>query len=181
MFVNESPDVEQLFYSPWEESLLRILTHVLGTHASAEDVLQDAKLKMIRGSKRQQHLRIDSVKLAAVAAEIAVDRIRVLAMQTEAHVKLVPLVTAISVSVEEEQIQVEEEDTLDERLQQAIENLPENLRAVVLAGHVEKLRRKIISRQLGISERTVERRLGRGMQILRDKLLPAGSHRNKER
>ena len=153
---------------------------MLGTHASAEDVLQDAKLKMIKGSKRE-HPRIDPVKLAAVAAEMAVDRIRAQDMHAETHEKWVPLVATISVSVEEEQIQVEEEDTLDERLQQAIENLPENLRAVVLAGHVEKLRRKIISRQLGISERTVERRLGRGMQILRDKLLPAGSHRNKER
>jgi len=64
----------------------------------------------------------------------------------------------------------ERQDELEERLREAIEQLPEKCRVVFLLSRFERMTHREIAERLGISVKTIENQLLRAMRLLRQAL-----------
>ena len=66
------------------------------------------------------------------------------------------------------------------RVVEALDRLPDRCREVVWLRRVEELPQKDVARQLGISEKTVEKHLAKGMRLLADQLYGGDAVRASE-
>ncbi len=81
----------------------------------------------------------------------------------------------ISDSYSEEQERREEQETLEEHLRKAIDDLPEKCRIVFLLNRYENFTHKEIAEQLDISTKTIENHMTKALKLLKDAMFQLGT------
>ncbi|MEM7234409.1 MAG: sigma-70 family RNA polymerase sigma factor, partial [Planctomycetota bacterium] len=141
----------------------RLAFRVLRNAADAEDVVQDAFVKLLRSYERIERKESSSLRnwLARTAIHLARNRVRgeVLRRQREAR------------WAEQNEQRAERESPHDvERLRSAIDSLDDSLRLPVLLHYEEGLRHREIGELLDLPTGTVSRRVANGRTRLKEKL-----------
>jgi RNA polymerase sigma factor (sigma-70 family) len=151
--------------------LLRFLERMLGRKEAAEDVAQEAYLKLYRLARPDEVVSPRAL-LFDVATKLAIDRLR--RARAEATVSGV---TAEMNDVPDEAPRPDRRALLDEamqRLTRIIDDLQPNLRQVIVMRYVTQLPRQEIADRLQISVGAVEQRLTRALTHCRERLAAHG-------
>jgi len=155
------------------EPLRRYLTRLLGDSAEAQDVAHDAYARVFPRMEDQTARKPEAL-LYTTARRLAFNRLK--------RRKVAPFIpgelnleTAASTQPGvAQQVMARQEF---EQLEQAIAQLPEGCRTVLLLRKVELLSHQEISQRLGIAISTVEKQHARALRLLRT-TLSAGSDRS---
>ncbi|HIE50351.1 MAG TPA: sigma-70 family RNA polymerase sigma factor [Armatimonadetes bacterium] len=160
----------------YEQQMYRVAYRLTGNHEDAQDLIQDALYEAFRNFDRfEPGTRFDRW-LYRIMTNRHIDRVR---KQSK--------VTVLSLDQPQEsddgreqswELPDEEEDpaekvireVLDERIQEALDELPEEYRLAVILADLEDLTYEEVSQVLGCPIGTVRSRLHRGRNLLREKL-----------
>lgn len=165
-----SADLGQIFRTE-HSRLMRLIRRVVGNPSTAEDLVQDVFLNLLRGNGLGAADNSQSY-LARCATNIALDhlrreraRARYLSSSelSDAEASQAPLQDAV--------LQGRQELDL---LRRAVDALPPKCRVVFLLSRDHDLTMKEIAARLGISEKTVEKHILRAMTACRAALRDAG-------
>jgi RNA polymerase sigma-70 factor (ECF subfamily) len=154
--------------------LLRFLERMLGGKHAAEDVAQEAYLKLYRLS-RPDEVTCPRALLFDVATKLAIDRLR----RTRAEAAVAGTEAEMN-DVPDEAARPDRRALLDESMQQLtriIEGLQPSLRQVFVMRYVTQLPRQQIADELHISVGAVEQRLTRALTLCRERLAAHGIDR----
>jgi RNA polymerase sigma-70 factor (ECF subfamily) len=141
--------------------LVRYLTRLTGNAAAAEDLAQEAGVRLLRAA-RTETIREPRAWLFHAGANLARDALRRRVTADAATQALRQADDAFNVTPDE-QVSVEQELSA---LTRAIEALPPQARRIVILARVDGLSHKEIARELGIAPKTVENHLGRAVAAL---------------
>lgn len=149
----------------YQKGIFNFLYFKLGSVEAAEDILQDAFVKL--WENRQQLREEVSIKsyLFTIANNLALNHLR--------HTKIVlkfQLEQKRESPKEETPYRELEKNELNNSLLEAIENLPEKPRVAFMLSRFEDLTYKEVAERLGISVKTVESHIGRALKLLREAL-----------
>ena len=146
-----------------EEALLGYLLRRWPNRADANDLRQDTYVRVYEAAAKSRP-PVPRAFLFTTAAHLLTDRMR---RRRVVAIDAVGDVEALDVLVEEispeRRISVHEELR---RLAQAIDLLPPKCREVVWLRRVDELPQKEVARRLGITEKSVEKHVMRGMKLL---------------
>ena len=148
------------------EPLRRHLARLLGDPAEAQDVAHDAYLRVYPKMEDQSAEKPEAL-LYTTARRLAFNRLK--------RRKIAPFVPGeanfeIAASTQPgvaQQVMARQEF---QQLEQAIAQLPEGCRTVLLLRKIELLSHQDIARQLGLAVRTVEKQHARALRLLRTAL-----------
>jgi RNA polymerase sigma factor (sigma-70 family) len=157
--------VEQLCRAH-EAQLLQYLTRMLGKPDVAREVVQDTYERMHK--LRSEDVMFPRAMLFKIATNFALMRLRRARLES----------TLITGSAGMEKVADETAspdkramaDEINEKLAQAIGELPPNLRSVFLMAHVQGRARKDIAELLGISLRRVDKRMTKALRACRERM-----------
>jgi len=141
--------------------LKRFLYFKCGNEKKAEDVMQDAFVKLWENCKKVTPAKAKSY-LYTVANNLFLNEV--------AHDKVVLKYLERQPSYKADQVTPEyelEKKEFRERLQMAINNLPEKQRIVFLMNRIDKKKYREIADDLGINIKTVENRMHLALKTLR--------------
>jgi RNA polymerase sigma-70 factor (ECF subfamily) len=147
--------------------LRRYLSRLLGNSTEAQDVAHDAYLRVY--PRVQDHSAISpEAMLYATARRLAINQ-----LNRRSIAPFVPGVAAIDTAASSAPGVVQEVMARQElsNLEQAIAQLPEGCRAVLLLRKIELLSHQEIARRLGIAVSTVEKQHARALRLLRAALV----------
>ncbi len=141
-------------------ALVRYLETLLGDRAGAEDAAQDAGVRFLAAA-REQSVREPRAFLYHVATNLARDQLRrrvtrQRAEQELAHANPVSPPSDAVASVREEL----------EHVRRAIQDMPPRPREILYLARMEGYSHREIAERLGISAKTVENHLTRGLALL---------------
>ncbi len=170
--MSDEPDPPRSFASLYHatlDPLRRYLTRLLGDSAEAQDVAHDAYLRVYPKMEDQTAEKPEAL-LYTTARRLAFNRLK--------RRKIAPFVpgeanfeTAASAQPGvAQQVMARQEF---QQLEQAIAQLPEGCRTVLLLRKIELLSHQEIARQLGIAVSTVEKQHARALRLLRTALATA--------
>ena len=151
--------------------LLRYLERMLGRHEAAEDVAQEAYLKLYR-LIRPSEVNCPRALLFDVATKLALDRLR----KTRAEARAQDAEAEMN-DVPDESPRPDRRALLDEamqRLTHIIEELQPSLRQVFVMRYVTQMPRQEIADKLHITVGAVEQRLTRALTHCRQRLAAHG-------
>jgi RNA polymerase sigma-70 factor (ECF subfamily) len=162
-----------------ERALVRYILHVWPRSSEVEDIRQEAYIRVYEASCEKRPLAPKSF-LFTITRNIMADRIRrgrIVSIELKADLD------ALNVLVDEQSPEIRvgaREELL--RLAEAFETLPAECRDVVWLRKVERLTQKDASKRLGVPERTIEKRVARGIRILAKAVFgpPAGRRGRNE-
>ncbi|UJH67370.1 RNA polymerase sigma factor [Allomuricauda sp. SCSIO 65647] len=142
------------------ESLRNYLYYQCGDLQQAEDLVQDAFIKLWKNCKKIlfEKARGFLFKVAKNAFYNQVDHQKVMLKYAKRPQK--------NSNTETPEFQLEEKEFL-ERLQNAIANLPEGQREVFLLNRMDQMTYKEIAEFLGVSQKAVEKRMHKALVKLR--------------
>ncbi len=158
----------------YEHKVYNIVYRLLGNEEDATEALQDTFLRAYRFIPKFQFKSNFYTWLYRIATNISLTRLR--RRKTGSTVSLDEPVKDsddLAVDIPDRRLTPEEafqQKLLRERLQSAVESLPEQYRAVVVLRDLEGLSNEEVSRVLKISVAAVKSRLHRGRLALREKL-----------
>lgn len=165
---NESPRDFGAFYRSTLTPLRRYLARLLGNTPEAQDVAHDAYMRVYPTITQQNADRPEAL-LYVTARRLAINRLKRRSISPLAP-EGASLETAASASPGvEQQVMARQEMQM---LQQAIAELPEGCRTVLLLRKVELLSHREIADRLGIAISTVEKQHARALRLLRAALPP---------
>jgi len=171
----EEPDSPRDFASLYRATLAplrRYLSRLLGNTTEAQDVAHDAYLRVYPAVTKQTPASPEAL-LYVTARRLAINRLKRRSISPLAS-SPANLHTAVSSSPGvEQQVMARQELSL---LEQAIADLPQGCRAVLLLRKVELLSHREIAERLGIAISTVEKQHARALRLLRAALLPESEH-----
>jgi RNA polymerase sigma factor (sigma-70 family) len=152
--------------------LRRYLARLLGNATEAQDVAHDAYLRIYPAVSKQPAARPEAL-LYVTARRLAINRLKRRsiapfareALNTDTAASFAPGVT--------QQVMARQELHL---LEQAIAQLPEGCRAVLLLRKIELLSHREIADRLGIAISTVEKQHARALRLLRAALSGEPGH-----
>lgn len=148
------------------DPLRRYLGRLLGNSAEAQDVAHDAYLRVYPLVERQEARKPEAV-LYTTARRLAFNRLK---RRRIAPIANVPAEEHLSVSPQPGVVQqVIARQELD-ALEQAIAQLPEGCRTVLLLRKIQLLSHQEIADRLGIAVSTVEKQHARALRLLRANL-----------
>lgn len=148
------------------ERVLAVARRMLGNDADAEDVAQEAMLRLWRQADRWDGGRAQiSTWLYRVAVNLCIDRMRAQREDATAAVPDTPVPAG--------RLQSLEEDDLRDAMDAALQELPERQRQVLVLFHYEDLSMAAVAEMMEISVEAVESLLARGRRALRQRLEPA--------
>jgi RNA polymerase sigma-70 factor (ECF subfamily) len=161
-----------------EDALVRYLRRVWSNVDEIPDLRQDAYVRVYEAAKKSRPLSPKSF-LFTTARHLVTDRIRrkrIVAIDSVADMD------ALNVMIEE--ISPEQRSSSHQELRllaQAIDLLPSKCREVVWMRRVNDLPQKEVATRLGISQKSVEKHVMKGMRLLADALFgnQAGTQRTK--
>lgn len=144
--------------------LRRYLTQLIGSHDEAQDIAQDAYAKVFT-VMRERPVRHPRALLYTTARNLAIDELR---HRARSPFDAAPTDTApcTSAGIEATVMAREEADLLA----QAIEQLPEPLRSVLLLRTGEHLTHEQVALRLGLTKKQAEKRLHRAVRLLHQAL-----------
>jgi RNA polymerase sigma factor (sigma-70 family) len=169
---SQPPDFTRL-YRTTVAPLRRYLARLLGNATEAQDVAHDAYLRVYPKVKDQSALKPEAV-LYTTARRLAINRLK--RRQIAPFVPGAPdfETTAAAIPGVAQQVMARQEW---QHLEQAIAQLPEGCRTVLLLRKIELLSHQEIADRLGIAISTVEKQHARALRLLRaalaDRLAPA--------
>lgn len=152
-------DLEQLFHRFWPRAY-RTAYLIIGDHAAAEDIAQEAFLAAIRRLDRFDRRRRFGPWLSAIVANRAIDWARARAARRETGQEPADCVVAPE----------PQPTAYSPRLMAALQALPVDQRAVVVMRYVLEYTPGEISSALGLARGTVNSRLRRGLDALERQL-----------
>jgi len=152
--------------------VFRLLVRMLGSREEAEDVAQEAFLSLHRHGHRFRREARFSTFVYRVAANAALNRRRTLG---RGHARIRELQRRQATGVDLPQSPRNPEDAAagtqtQLRVQEALIQLPPDLRAVIVLYDIEGLSYREIASALHIPEGTVKSRIHRGRSALRERL-----------
>lgn len=160
------------FFAAWGDRLYRLAWRLTGDTATAEDVVQEAFLKLMAGADRIEGRSSLATWLYRVAYNASLDRLREqkrllpVPEEDETPALLPRTVVGFGASPEEMLRDAETRRALDE----AVAALPHTLRAAFLLRDVEGLTTAEAAEALGLSEANLRVRLHRARLALRERL-----------
>lgn len=143
--------------------LRRYLSRMLGNSAEAEDIAHDAYIRVYPSVKEAKPERPEAL-LYVTARRLAINRLKRRSISPISRENFIPEMAASSAPGVAQQVMAQQELAL---LEQAIAELPEGCRAVLLLRKVELLSHREISERLGIAISTVEKQHARALRLLR--------------
>jgi RNA polymerase sigma-70 factor (ECF subfamily) len=143
--------------------LRRYLTRLLGNSGEAQDVAHDAYMR-VYPSVTSNAARKPEALLYTAARRLAINRLRRRSISPVARDAFIPETAASTEPGVESKVIARQEL---EMLQEAISELPEGCRVVLLLCKIEQLSHKEISARLGIAVSTVEKQHARALRLLR--------------
>ncbi|MCY1282809.1 putative RNA polymerase sigma factor FecI [compost metagenome] len=149
-------------------NLSRFLTGRTGCAATAEDLLQDAWLKLNRAPQQKTSVHNPLAYLRRMAANLAIDHAR-----ADARRLLDPVEIEALLHVPDETPNAEQKlaDTQQlEALWQFIHELPERRREIFIASRVEGLPHKQLAERFSVSVRTVELEVHQALNYCAERL-----------
>jgi RNA polymerase sigma-70 factor (ECF subfamily) len=147
-------------------ALVRYLETLLGERAAAEDAAQDAGMRFLAAGQAQA-LREPRAFLYHVATNLARDQLRRRVTRQRAERELLE---AHAETQGSDAVAAAREEL--ERVQRALEAMPPRPRQVIRLARIEGYSHREIAEQLGISPKTVENHLTRGLAMLARSLRP---------
>jgi RNA polymerase sigma-70 factor (ECF subfamily) len=161
-----------------EDALVRYLTRVWSNRDEILDLRQDAYVRVYEAAKKSRPLSPKSF-LFTTARHLITDRLR---RKRIVAIDSVGDMDALNVMIEE--ISPEQRSSSHQELRllaQAIDLLPPKCREVVWMRRVNDLPQKEVASRLGISQKSVEKHVMKGMRLLADALFgnQAGDPRTK--
>jgi RNA polymerase sigma factor (sigma-70 family) len=146
--------------------LRRYLTRLLGNASEAQDVAHDAYMR-VYPTIRDQSAKRPTALLYVAARRLAINRLKRRSISPLARDAFIPEMSASTdPGVEEQVISRQELDIMEE----AIAQLPEGCRTVLLMCKIEQLSHKEVSERLAIAVSTVEKQHARALRLLRTAL-----------
>ena len=152
--------------------LRRYLTRLLGNTTEAQDVAHDAYMRVFPDGEKTTADQPEAV-LYTTARRLAINRLKRRSISPFSPNEM-PAESASSSPGVAQQVMARQELRM---LEQAIRELPEGCRAVLLLRKVELLSHREIAERLGIAVSTVEKQHARALRLLRA-ALPAESMRS---
>lgn len=143
--------------------LRRYLARMLGNTAEAQDVAHDAYVRVYPSMQKQQPEKPEAL-LYTTARRLAINRIKRRSIAPFTREGANTDIAASPSPGVAQQVMARQELKL---LEQAIAELPEGCRAVLLLRKVELLSHKEIAERLGIAVSTVEKQHARALRLLR--------------
>jgi len=153
------------------EQLQRFLTRMLGRRELAEEVAQEAYLKLYRLC-RPDEVNCPKALLFDVATKLAITRLK----RVRVEASLAATLTETD-EVRDQALPPERRAMVDQamhRLTEAVEALSPNLRKVFVMRYVQQMPRHEIAERLSISVNAVEQRLTRALAQCRHRLAALG-------
>ncbi|MGQ4274546.1 RNA polymerase sigma factor [Terrihabitans sp. B22-R8] len=149
--------------------LLRLIARVVRCRTAAEDLVQDVFVNLLGGPAR----RIDNPRhyLARAATNLAIDHLRRERVRTARMAEGLTGDEPDAAPLPDAVLQGRQELAL---LRTAVDRLPPRCRAVFLLSREHGLTMREIAAKLDLSEKTVEKHIGRALVELRRELAAAG-------
>ena len=165
----DEPSTDRDFGALYRATLVplrRYLTRLLGNPTEAQDVAHDAYLRVYPAMTRQPPNR-PAALLYTAARRLAINRLKRRSISPLAREEFRPESAASSSPGVAQQVMARQELSL---LEEAISQLPEGCRAVLLLRKIEQLSHREIADRLGIAVSTVEKQHARALRLLRGAL-----------
>jgi RNA polymerase sigma-70 factor (ECF subfamily) len=143
--------------------LRRYLTRLLGNASEAQDVAHDAYIRVYPAMTEQPPDR-PAALLYTAARRLAINRLKRRSISPLAREAFSPETAASSAPGVAQQVMARQELGL---LEEAIAQLPEGCRVVLLLRKIELLSHREIADRLGIAISTVEKQHARALRLLR--------------
>jgi len=155
-----------------ERNVFRLLYRMLGSREEAEDAAQEAFLSLHRHGHRFRREARFSTFLYRVAANAALNRRR---SRSRARARELELAQRHVAGAQVHAVPRDPEDAthgveIQDRVQQALQQLPDELRVAVVLYDIEGQSYRDIAETLGIPEGTVKSRIHRARLGLRERL-----------
>jgi RNA polymerase sigma-70 factor, ECF subfamily len=148
--------------------LRRYLARLLGNSTEAQDVAHDAYLRIYPQEGKAAAERPEAL-LYVTARRLAINRLKRRSISPFARAAFNEDTAAAATPGVAQQVMARQEL---QQLEQAIAQLPEGCRAVLLLRKVEQLSHREIAERLGIAVSTVEKQHARALRLLRVALAP---------
>lgn len=155
-----------------EQALVRYLTRHWSNRHEVHDLRQEVYVRVYEAAAKQRPLSPKSF-VFTTARHLMVDRVR---RRRIVSIEAVGDLEALNVPVDE--ISPERRASARQELRllsRAFDLLPPKCREVVWMRRVDELPQKEVASRLGISEKTVEKHVAKGVRLLADLLFGAGS------
>jgi RNA polymerase sigma-70 factor (ECF subfamily) len=169
------------FFEAWGDRLYRLALRLTGDPATAEDVVQEAFLKLMRGADRIEGRSGLATWLYRVAYNASLDRLRerkaLLQLPEDEHDAPLPQPTVLAPLPRSPEALLRDAETR-QALEQAIAELPHAQRAAFLLRDVEGLTTAEAAEALGLSEANLKVRLHRARLRLRERLAAFAASRD---
>ena len=169
------------FFEAWGDRLYRLALRLTGDPATAEDVVQEAFLKLMRSADRIEGRSGLATWLYRVAYNASLDRLRerkaLLQLPEDERDVPLPLPSALTPLPKSPEALLRDAETR-EALEQAIAELPHAQRAAFLLRDVEGLTTAEAAAALGLSETNLKVRLHRARLRLRERLAAFAASRD---
>lgn len=143
--------------------LRRYLARLLGNTTEAQDVAHDAYMRVYPSVENKTAEKPEAL-LYVTARRLAINRLKRRSISPLSPEGVALETTASTTPGVQQQVMARQELTL---LEQAIAELPEGCRAVLLLRKVELLSHREIADRLGIAVSTVEKQHARALRLLR--------------
>ncbi len=170
MAEEDSPKDFASLYRATVAPLRRYLSRMLGNSSEAQDVAHDAYLRVFSTIEKNQAEKPQAL-LYTTARRLAINRLKRRSIAPISPEQCVPETAISPAPGVTQQVMARQEMSL---LQQAIADLPEGCRTVLLLRKVELLSHREISERLGIAISTVEKQHARALRLLRAALANRG-------
>jgi RNA polymerase sigma-70 factor (ECF subfamily) len=172
--MTQEPQPSRDFVSLYQATVIplrRHLARILGNAPEAQDVAHDAYLRIYPTLEKKTAEKPEAL-LYTTARRLAFNRLK---RRRIAPFAAVPPMTDLSASPEPGVVQQVMARQELQQLEQAIAQLPEGCRAVLLLRKIELLSHREIATRLGIAISTVEKQHARALRLLRSALAQSGS------
>ena len=177
--ITDEPENRRDFTGLYRTTLVplrRYLARMLGNATEAQDVAHDAYLR-VYPKVQDQSAETPEALLYTTARRLAINKLKRRSIAPFARETLNPETTPSPAPGVAQQVMARQEL---QQLEQAIAELPEGCRAVLLLRKIELLSHQQIAHRLGISVSTVEKQHARALRLLRAALAavnaPAANH-----
>jgi RNA polymerase sigma factor (sigma-70 family) len=162
----EEPPGERDFSALYRTTLAplrRYLTRLLGNPGEAQDVAHDAYMR-VYPSLTDRSARRPEALLYTAARRLAINRLKRRSISPLARDAFIPEMAASPEPGVEQQVMARQELGI---LEEAIAELPDGCRVVLLLCKIEQLSHKEIAERLAIAVSTVEKQHARALRLLR--------------
>lgn len=164
---NGDPDAFAILVDRHKDSLVNYLTHLCLDHSRAEEIAQEAFVKLYRAAARYG----DRESLAPLLFRIATNHYRSEERRGRRWSRLLTLVSRSEPPVESPQKALLEHE-VRQKVSEALERLPLPYRATLVLREIEGWSHQQIAEALGCRIGTVKSRIARGRKLLRQMLAP---------